>query len=96
MNPEDLGIDPEDFVWQDLALCKDMPPEFFAERYEESAHHARAIDQMCELCPVRQQCADYARSLDPKVFGVVYAGIYWTWGKPDKNKNAGKDLSWLK
>ncbi len=49
--------------WQDRAACKDMDALFFGPdnepRPEREIRKARA-KAVCELCPVRAQCLDYA------------------------------------
>jgi len=84
-----LGIDPEDFIWQDLSLCQniDNPEDFFGE-YEAEEETAKQVDQMCLHCPVLKECALAAQK--NKYFGV-WGGIYWDGtGKPDENKNSHK------
>lgn len=88
MNLEDLGVeDPQNFKWQDFALCKDMPIDWFFEEYEKNTQHARVVDSMCEVCPVRAACEQFGNTT--AAFGVQ-GGIYMQWGKPDKQKNKHK------
>lgn len=83
-----LGIDPDDFVWQDLALCaNDANPTHFYEDYETDDEVARQVDQMCLSCPVMEACAKQGMQGEHGVWG----GIYWNGaGKPDKARNAHK------
>jgi hypothetical protein len=84
---DDLGIDPEDFEWQDLALCANMPTELFYDKYESDSETAKATDQACLRCPVMRQC--FFAGSDGE-YGT-WGGVYWNGaGKPDKNRNSHK------
>ena len=93
---DQFGIEQEDFVWQDLALCRgivgkrkpngDADDPLF-ENYEASVDEARAVDEMCERCPVRKNC--FVTGAEDKQQGV-WGGFYLVNGRPDKNKNAHK------
>lgn len=84
---DELGLDPEDFEWQDLALCSNMPTSFFYDNYESDQETAKATDQVCLRCPVQKQCFFAGASGEHGVWG----GVYWNGsGKPDKNRNAHK------
>lgn len=89
---DELGIDPEDFEWQDLALCQGIEiktPEDHPlfDAYENDIETAKAQDEMCLVCPVIKQCFMAGAKGE---FGV-WGGVYWNGaGKPDKNKNAHK------
>lgn len=88
-----LGIDPDDFIWQDLALCaNDEEPQHFYEEYESDPEVAAQIDQMCLACPVMAACAKQGSAGEHGVWGA----IYWNGsGKPDKTRNAHKtDAVW--
>ena len=98
-----LGIDPDDFIWQDLALCADVAnadeddpitPASFYERYEADTEIATQVDEMCLSCPVMAACAK--TGMQNGEHGV-WGGIYWNGsGKPDKARNAHKtDAVWL-
>jgi hypothetical protein len=85
---ESLGVDAEEFEWYHLALCQKMPTEFFYDRYESNQETAKAVDSVCNSCPVQRDCF-FAGSKDGN-YGV-WGGVYWNGsGKPDKNKNAHK------
>lgn len=60
--------------WQNRAACAGFPdPEmFFAQ------HRTELVAQLCEDCPVKQQCGDLGASM--------YRGV-WA-GKPVKAKTA--------
>src|SRR6187431_1381259 len=89
-----LGIDPEEFTWQNLGLCvgTDKPTHFY-EDYESDVEVALQVDQMCLSCPVMAACAK--AGMENGETGV-WGGIYWNGsGKPDKARNAHKtDAVW--
>lgn len=93
-----LGIDPEKMAWQDWAACHGLPFESgqhpFFERYEsEGPTYKRAMDSLCNGCPVQKICGDYAS--ERKEEGL-WGGIYWTsTGRVDKKRNEHKtDDDW--
>lgn len=84
---DELGIDPEEFEWQDLALCQGMPTTLFYETYESDKQAAMATDQVCLHCPVRKQCLLSGAEGEHGVWG----GVYWNGaGRPDASKNSHK------
>lgn len=84
---DEFGLDPDDFQWQDLALCAGMPTSFFYERYESDEETAKATDQVCIHCPVLKQCSLAGAQGEHGVWG----GVYWNGaGNPDKNRNSHK------
>lgn len=89
---DELGIDPESFEWNDLALCRNIEIEgpetdAFFDQYESDEEAAKATDQMCLHCPVIRECF-FAGSQGQQ---GVWGGVYWNGaGKPDKNKNSHK------
>lgn len=84
---DELGLDPEDFEWEDLALCKGMPTELFYDQYESDEETAKAADEACLRCPVIANC--FKAGADGQ-YGQ-WGGIYWNGaGRPDKNKNRHK------
>jgi hypothetical protein len=84
---EELGIEPRDFQWQDLALCRGMNPAFFFEDYENDIEVAKQVDQCCLACPAIKECATMGLNGEYGVFG----GVYWNGsGRPDVNRNAHK------
>jgi len=44
---DELGIDPEDIHWTDLAACNGIETDFFFDTYEADQTIAKNIDQMC-------------------------------------------------
>lgn len=89
---DELGLDPDDFEWRDLSLCRNIKitgPEndTFFDQYESDTEAAKAADEMCLHCPVISECF-FAGSEGQ--YGV-WGGVYWNGsGKPDKNKNSHK------
>lgn len=85
---DELGLDPEQLVWQDLALCQGIEDnEDLYDNYESDPEIAKQVDEMCLVCPVMKQCA--ARGAEGE-WGV-WGGIYWNGaGKPDKARNLHK------
>ena len=45
----DLGIDPEDFGWMDVAVCQGMDHNLFYDTYENDINIAKNIDEMCQI-----------------------------------------------
>lgn len=82
-----LGINPEDFVWEDLALCKNSDRSLFFEEYESDQTTACQVDEMCLSCPVFKECAEFGQNGQWGVWGAVY----WNGaGKPDQMRNTHK------
>lgn len=92
----ELGLDPNDFDWTDLALCQGMVPivtesgdiiDNFFDTYESNPEVAKAVDECCLACPVRLDCLAQGQSGEYGLWG----GIYWNGsGKPDQNRNKHK------
>lgn len=92
---DELGIDPEDFTWEQLAACNNMSVNWFYDDYENDDILAKAATQTCYNCPVIRACAEQA--IDGKEEGL-WGGIYWSNGKPDKVRNRDKtpeEWEWL-
>jgi hypothetical protein len=84
---DELGLNPEDFDWQQLSLCSNTPTMWFYESYENDEETAKAVDELCLHCPVFAEC--FKSGADGE-WGV-WAGIYWNGaGKPDAKKNEHK------
>jgi len=43
--------------WRDMARCQGVDPEIFHPAEDDDGETAKAI---CELCPVREPCLEYA------------------------------------
>lgn len=56
---------PED-TWMDRALCSQTDPEAF---FPEKGGSTSAAKQICEDCPVRAECLDYALQHEER-FGI--------------------------
>lgn len=46
-------------TWRDLARCRGIDPQVFHPAEEDDAAAAEA-KSICELCPVREPCLEYA------------------------------------
>jgi hypothetical protein len=79
----DLGVDPEDFDWYHLAICREMDTNLFYDKYEADQN----IDEMCLSCPVISMC--YQAGLEKDEYGV-WGGVFLTAGSIDKSKNLHK------
>lgn len=49
-----------DTTWIDRAACRESDPELF---WPSTGEDPRAAIAICEECPVRQECLDYALTL---------------------------------
>ena len=93
---EEMNLDPEDFTWKDLGLCKDAGvvinedgtvTDLMYDTYESSPADARQTDDMCLHCPVFTQCYKEGAKGEWGVWGAVY----WNGaGRPDRNRNSHK------
>lgn len=93
----DLVDDPEDFTWEQLGTCRNLPTQQITARpgsvdimfdeYEADPIVATQVDQMCLSCPVAKQCLP--AGLAGKHWGV-WGGLYLENGKPNKARNAHK------
>lgn len=84
---DELGIDPEDFTWDQLASCQNMEVNWFYDDYENDAILAVNAEKLCYNCPVIRACAEAA--MDNKEEGL-WGGVYWSNGKVDKVRNRHK------
>jgi Transcription factor WhiB len=91
---DEVGADPEDYIWSDFAGCKNMDVNLFFDLYEEDPVTAMAVDELCATCPVAKFCLDFG--MDTKSDGV-FAGVYLNKGEVDVKYNAHKtDKAWKK
>ena len=90
---DELDIDPADFRWEKLALCRKAETVDYFDKYEQSSEHAKQIDQGCMVCPVISQC--FMQGSTNNEWGV-WGGVYWDGtGKPDADRNKHKtDEDW--
>lgn len=99
---DDFGISPEELSWDQLAACANIPLEEFVpqaddesgkpghpffEGYESDDNIARAIDSMCNSCPVQRFCYEYG--VKNKEEGV-WGGVYMVGGRMVASKNSHK------
>lgn len=85
---EGFGIDPEDFEWQDVALCRGISlPNIFYELYESDARIAVNADEMCMSCPVAKFC--FESGVENKEIGC-WGGVYLDKGRIDDVRNMHK------
>jgi hypothetical protein len=85
---QEFGIDPEDFRWQDLALCAGMDTELFFDKYVEDSTIAEEVDELCLHCPVFAYC--HREGKEGSEWGV-WGGVYLNGaGKEDEPRNAHK------
>lgn len=84
---EQIGIDPRDFEWQQLAACKEYPTNLFFEDYEKDPKQAAQVDELCLSCPVTKECfklGSVNRSTG------VFGGFYLSNGEVVRVRNAHK------
>lgn len=84
---EGEAIDLEESNWEDFALCAGQPVSLFFEEYESSQRVARAVDEMCSVCPARMACLTFG--IENKHEGT-WGGVALSRGKMDKDKNSHK------
>lgn len=71
-----------DWDWFAKARCKGIDVNQFFEGYEEADVARRTqILNICKLCPVTMNCAEYAKRTAAT---GVHAGAYWYMGRPKK------------
>lgn len=86
-----LGIDPDQFSWQQLAACSGTEitseTDIFFDKYEQDTQIARAVDALCIGCPVLKLCLK--TGIDGGETGV-WGGIYLENGKHSQARNQHK------
>jgi hypothetical protein len=75
------------YKWKDEAKCLGMDTNLFFDKYEEDHSIARAIDKLCQSCPVNKTC--FAVAVSSKEWGV-HGGVYLKEGNIDKEFNSHK------
>jgi hypothetical protein len=83
----DLGVDPDDFDWFHLAICRGMDTNLFYDKYEADTNTAKSIDEACLTCPVSKMC--YESGVENNEYGI-WGGIYLNAGAIDKTRNLHK------
>jgi hypothetical protein len=86
---EQIGIDPRDFEWQQLAACQEYPTNLFFEDYEKDSIQAEQVDELCLGCPVTKECFQLGSST--KSTGV-FGGFYLSNGEVVRVRNAHKTV----
>lgn len=61
-----VSVDIEDQEWMLEAKCLDADPEAF---FPEKGGSTREAKRICAVCPVRDECLDYALANDER-FGI--------------------------
>lgn len=84
---EELGLDPDNLKWYQLAACAGADINLFYDNYESDRYIAEQIDEMCLHCPVVKQC--YNEGVSNKERGV-WGGVYLDLGRVDKENNIHK------
>ena len=84
----ELGLDPQDVKWYNLAACINMRINWFYDDYESDKELAKQVDQICLHCPVIKQC--YKEGVSNKEKGV-WGGIYMDLGRVDRVNNSHKE-----
>ncbi len=83
-----LGINPAEFEWHNLAACKGYTLNDFFDEYEKGGPTAKAVDSLCMSCPVQKEC--YIKGVESGSSGV-WGGLYLSNGQVSKTKNSHKD-----
>lgn len=55
---DQFGLDEENFIWQDLAMCHNIPTDVFFDYADERPAVDRAAKDICSYCPVQQVCLE--------------------------------------
>ena len=61
-----LAFDADERAWMLEAKCLDADPEAF---FPEKGGSTREAKRICAICPVREECLDYALAHDER-FGI--------------------------
>lgn len=89
---DELGVDPNNFEWQDLAACKNLDTELLFDKYEKDTFIASNITEVCYTCPVLKACFEAGR--DGKEWGL-WGGVYRVHhGRLDLSKNNKTEEEW--
>ncbi|TWE24245.1 WhiB family transcriptional regulator [Prauserella muralis] len=66
----DFGLTADDLAWHEHAACRDTDPDaFFPERDPDIRANIATARRICQHCPVRRDCLDYALA-HPDVEGI--------------------------
>jgi WhiB family transcriptional regulator, redox-sensing transcriptional regulator len=61
-----IVVDVAELKWADYAICQETDPELF---FPEKGESTRAAKRICQDCPVRLECLDYALEHEER-FGI--------------------------
>jgi hypothetical protein len=75
---QEFRLNDEDREWMRDSACRHRPDLDFFDMYERSRMRRQCIE-LCQTCPVRQECHDYA------VTNEIWHGI---WGGKTPNERA--------
>lgn len=84
---DSIDFDSETMRWKKQAACQDLPLNFFFDDYENETDVAKYVDNICNACPVKQQCLKSA--IDTDATGV-WSGKYLVLGKYSRSRNTHK------
>lgn len=69
---EQFGLDEENFIWQDLAMCVNVPTEAFYDDAEKDDAVEAAARDICSYCPVANVCLQAAtKNKETGIWGGV-------------------------
>lgn len=55
---DEFGLDEDNFVWQDLAMCLGTPPQAHFEDSESPGSIVESTKSICDYCPVKAFCLE--------------------------------------
>lgn len=73
--------------WRKEANCLNFELELFFEDYEDDPETAKFVDSICDDCPVKQQCLEYAVGMNAS---GVHGGMYLMLGEYSRSRNTHK------
>lgn len=80
----------ENELWKLEGNCLNDPINIYFESYEDYPEVANRVDSICNECPMRQRCLEYA--VDNDLSGV-WGGRYLVLGKYSRSRNSHKPRS---
>lgn len=80
--------------WKEEASCLNLDTNIFFDKYEEDEDLRRAVDNLCNACPVRRTCL--LDAISRHEYGV-HAAVYLENGKISREfNNHKKPADWFK
>jgi len=76
------------YKFEEDPACLNMDTNLFFDKYEENSSTAKAVDNLCQRCPMQNKCLAYG--ISNQEWGV-WGGIYLENGKISKEFNKHKD-----